>query len=149
MRQCGALGLALEALEALCQTMQAELMQNVEGRVSEHVGSPSVEVRAAAKVGVLENGAGRRLGRLAAIEVVGENRCDAPVVEGVDGQGMGGNGFCPVTIEATKQAQHAEAGSKALFRMGAVGEHSDHQAFAVVGPMVRAQRCRRVGFQLA
>jgi hypothetical protein len=42
---------------------------------------------------------------------------------------VGGDGFCPAMIEATKQAQDAEAGSKALFRMGTVGQHGDHQAF--------------------
>jgi hypothetical protein len=36
--QCGTLGLALEALEAFCQAIRTELMQQIESGMSEHVG---------------------------------------------------------------------------------------------------------------
>src|SRR5579859_6076546 len=103
-----------------------------------------MEVAWAAKVLMLDHGAALS-GRWSAIEIVLENGGDALVGERPDGECASRDGFGASRFNATEQAQHTEASSKALFRMRAVGEHGDHQRLGVradrAGPALEA--CRR------
>ena len=89
-----------------------------------------MEVARAAEVLMLDHGAALS-GRWSAIELVFENGGDALVGERPDGECASRNGFGASRINATEQAQHTEASSKALFRMRTVGEHGDHQRLGV------------------
>src|ERR1700730_13792848 len=103
-----------------------------------------MEVAGAGEVVMLDPGAALS-GRWSAIEIVLENGGDALVGERPDGECASRDGFGASRINATEQAQHTEAGSKALFRMRAVGEHSDHQRLGVRADRVcpALEACRR------
>src|SRR5580704_18326422 len=89
-----------------------------------------MEVAGAAEVLMLDHGAALS-GRWSAIEIVFENGGDALVGERPDGDGASRDGFGARRIEAAEQAQHAEAGAKALLGMRTVGEHGDHEPFGI------------------
>src|SRR6202030_1191138 len=95
-----------------------------------------MEVARAAEVLMLDHGAALS-GRWSAIELVFENGGDALVGERPDGECAGRNGLGAGRGKPAKQAQHTEAGAKALLGMRTVGEHGDHEAFGV-----RADRTR-------
>src|SRR5215207_3528469 len=102
-----------------------------------------MEVAGAAEVLMLDHGAALS-GRWSALEIVFENGGDALVGERPDGECASRDGFGASRVDATEQAQHTEAGSKALFRMRAVGEHGDHQRLGVATDRV-PQRWKRAG----
>src|SRR5215468_8153311 len=89
-----------------------------------------MEVAGAAEILMLDHG-WVLSGLWSAIEIVFENGGDALVGERPDSECAGRNGLGAGRIEAAKQAQHAEAGAKALLGMRTVGEHGDDEAFGV------------------
>src|ERR1700681_2527815 len=104
----------------------------------------SMEVAGAAEVLMLDHSAALS-GRWGAIEIVFENGGDALVGERPDGECASRDGFGASRVNATEQAQHTEAGSKALFRMRAVSERGDHQRFGIRADRSRPalEACRR------
>ena len=69
------LGLCVEILEALGHAVEAEAVQQVEGGMGEHGGSPSMEVAGAAEIGVVDDrvgsaSRGRRSSLLARMEAM-------------------------------------------------------------------------------
>ena len=87
-----------------------------------------MEVAGAANIGMVDH---RRVLGLAGtpIELVGEDRGDAFVVERADLDGAGRDGLGPGGIEALKQPEHAETGAEALLWVGPIGQHGDDQPF--------------------
>ena len=86
-----------------------------------------MEVARAAQVGVVDHGRAHGWA-WRAFEVVGEDRRDALVGERSERDGSGRDGFDPGGIEASEEAQHAQAGPEALLGMWPMMEHRDDEA---------------------
>ena len=99
--------------------LEAEFSKLIECRVSEHEDFPLVVVTRAADVAVEDRRAVRGgFARRVSVHVVVENGFDRAVGLRADVDGAGGGGFEPLAAERLDQANDAEAGAEALFRMG-------------------------------
>src|SRR5579863_916067 len=92
---------------------------------------PSMEVIGAAQIGMLDDRVfgGARF----AVEPVGDDGGDAFVGQRADSDGAGGDEFGSLRIDILEQAQHAQAGPKALLRMRPIGEDGADQPLGI-GP---------------
>src|SRR5438270_11315545 len=63
------------------------------------------------------------------VEVVGEDRSEAAIVQRPDVKRAGRDALGPASLDAAIEPQDAEAGAKALLGMRPVGEHGGDEPF--------------------
>lgn len=101
-------------------------------------------VAGAADVGVLDRSGEFDLLGWVVVESVGEDRLDASVAMGADGQRPCGGGFEAFVAVALRQAQDAEAGTECLLRVTARVEHGGDEPRGVrsdlLGPADKSLR---------
>jgi len=88
-------------------------------------------VAGTADVGMQDRCAVRGVLRRPGLEPILEDGGDALVIERADLDRAAGDRFRTVSLDAAIEAQDAEAGPEALFRMGPAGQHGDDQRLGV------------------